>query len=541
MITAQSRQVVFHGLPEIPLEQIDSSAIRFSGLSEYVTVGVPRLLDQLQDQGYVHAQVDSITIPQDGIQPVHVYIQPDSRVHSLIINGIPTDSVNDVDQIQISGDLNASASYWNKQLSYTLAQFANDGYPLVQWRATDIGFQNGHLKIKGSIDPESPIILDTMIVRTSGETHAETFIREIRIPPGSLYRERDIQRARRQIQRFGFVEEVSKPSLFFTPANKYGLLWEIVEQKANTFNGIIGYVPATTSRDGYFTGQLQFDFVNLFGTARELHIYWEKRDVITQEMALGYTEPWVGGWPIHVTAGFEQLVQDSTYIQRETSAELGYQVNWRWNLFGRLGTNTVISTPSGRTLYGLRSYSRIDYSAGIQFSTLDNPRNPTAGIIFENSIARRTGIQGIDGPLQTLDFRVQGVRTLIGPHVISVAAEANNILSPPDSLQISELYRFGGASSLRGYDESAFLGTTIGWINLEYRLVFEKNSRFLTFFDYGYWERSSESGVQSNGNYSYGVGLRLQTAVGQLGVDYGIPGEADWQNGRIHVRYINYF
>lgn len=541
ILCAQSRPVEFEGVPDLLQERIHQDTGSFTSLATYVNIQAPQILTVLKKEGYLHAQVDSIRIPPNSDSPVTVHITPGVRQQRVEVIGAMTDSIGTGDGFRVVSQVEESEILWNSLIRDQLTSFGNTGYPNVKWIAAKVTDESGDITCHGKMLPGEQIVLDTMIVRNTGETRDHVFVREMRIPPGTLYNDRSIAAARRQLRSFDFVEDVRRPLLFYTPDQKSGLLWEITEQKANVFTGLIGYSPTTPTREGYFTGQLQFDFVNLFGTARQLHIFWEKRDVITQEMAVSYTEPWVAGLPIDATGGFEQVVQDSSYIQRQTSLQLVYQLNWRWEVFGSAGLSRVISTPSGRNLLGLNSYRRIDYTAGVEYSNLDNPRNPRQGISYQNTLQRRTGVYGLSEPLQTIDFEVQGVIPIIGPHVLSAHVQANNIVASPDSLPVSELYRFGGAGSVRGYNEAVFLGTAVGWLNLEYRLLFEKSSRLITFFDYGYWQQMREGSSAENTVSTWGLGLRLQTPVGQLGVDYGIPSGSGWENGRIHVRFLNYF
>ena len=52
------------------------------------------------------------------------------------------------------------------------------------------------------------------------------------------------------------------------------------EGNSNTFDGVVGYVPAQNNEDkGYMTGRLEFLFRNLFGTGRFLDVFWEKKDL----------------------------------------------------------------------------------------------------------------------------------------------------------------------------------------------------------------------------------------------------------------------
>jgi len=118
---------------------------------------------------------------------------------------------------------------------------------------------------------------------------------------------------------------------------------------------------------------------------------------------------------------------------------------------------------------------------------------------------------------------------------------------------LSDQYKLGGINSLRGYREEEFYGTTVSWVNLEYRFLMEGNSRFFLFTDYGYYERRILSGDSgdfkeiSDGKpirgvrLGYGLGLRIDTKAGLLGLDYGLGKGDSFSQGKIHFGVINRF
>ena len=95
-----------------------------------------------------------------------------------------------------------------------------------------------------------------------------------------------------------------------------------------------------------------------------------------------------------------------------------------------------------------------------------------------------------------------------------------------------EAFTLGGSNSVRGYDEGR-LGTGSSYVQgaVEYRFpVFSVVSGAL-FFDYGSDLGTSTKAAQllnKNGNgYSYGLGLRVQSPLGPIRIDYGITDDGD--------------
>ena len=102
--------------------------------------------------------------------------------------------------------------------------------------------------------------------------------------------------------------------------------------------------------------------------------------------------------------------------------------------------------------------------------------------------------------------------------------------------------RLGGSATIRGHREEAFLATQASWMNLEWRLLLGRRSRAFLFADLG---ALKESGTDGGGAWllpvGYGAGLRLESRMGQIGLDYGLArGESPGQ-GKVHLRVANEF
>ena len=107
------------------------------------------------------------------------------------------------------------------------------------------------------------------------------------------------------------------------------------------------------------------------------------------------------------------------------------------------------------------------------------------------------------------------------------------------------MYRFGGMRTLRGYRESQFLGSRVAWSNTEYRFILARRSFFYVFVDGGYYLRPADDvrGIARTDafKYGYGLGLQLETGLGNLGVSFALGQGDSFSNGKIHFGLINEF
>jgi outer membrane protein insertion porin family len=112
-------------------------------------------------------------------------------------------------------------------------------------------------------------------------------------------------------------------------------------------------------------------------------------------------------------------------------------------------------------------------------------------------------------------------------------------------VEASDLFRLGGANTLRGYREGQFLGSRIAWTNLEYRFLADQRSYFFGFVDGGYVLTPDRPEVglirQELKKVGYGVGIRLDTPLGLIGVSLAF-GEGDtFSTSKLHIRLANEF
>ncbi len=103
-----------------------------------------------------------------------------------------------------------------------------------------------------------------------------------------------------------------------------------------------------------------------------------------------------------------------------------------------------------------------------------------------------------------------------------------------------ELLVLGGARSLRGYREEQFRGTRVALGSVEYRYLLGRRSRAIAFVDAGYWYRDG-SNVAKDTNLGYGIGLRGDTRLGTISIDYGLGEGDDLLDGKLHVGLIREF
>ena len=432
----------------------------------------------------------------------------------------------------------------------------NHGYPLAVVKIERFEYDSDHnsLNILLSVDPGPAVFIERFDIQGNEVTKTSVIYREIRLKPGDLYRHETVMNMSEELQRLGFFQSVDPPVARFRE-NRAVVMIRVHEGNPNTFDGVVGYTPSNDpERSGYFTGQLHFLFRNLFGTGRFFEAFWDKKDRFSQAMRFGYEEPWIMGWPVNAGGYFTQEIRDTTYVDRGWRLRIRYFPWPTLSLAVEGGRREILPDSIGSRQYGLAQSNSWVGSVGLDYSTFDEPLNPARGVRYhtKGTFGRKKNqgpafldtIPGWHRPVNTRHIQADAelVLPLLKRQVLFLGLHGQEVKSGEATVPLSEQIRFGGATTLRGYAEDMFRGSLVAWLNLEYRYLIGRRSRVFVFIDAGtYQRRERDDGFIRGNKIGYGFGLRLETRLGVMGVDYGLGQGDSPMQGKVHVGLVNRF
>ncbi|NWG27966.1 MAG: BamA/TamA family outer membrane protein [Ignavibacteriaceae bacterium] len=394
-------------------------------------------------------------------------------------------------------------------------------------------------------------------IEVSGNTSTKDYVitRELRIDNGEEYSQQKIENLPRRLNKLRYFDPVPVPQFYIDSQNNGVLLVNVKERNTNNFDGIIGYVPATKDNEsGYVTGLVNVTLRNMFGTGRAAAIRWQKLTRESQELELKYLEPWLFGYPFNLNAELFQRIQDTTYVQRRLGGALEFLATEDISASAFISTEEIIPTERTIPVFTVYNSSSLTTGLGLKIDLRDDPIAPTGGFLFETlySFSKKK----INGPAEyitpALETSINLQRITVGfgafyeifvRNVIAFSVNGKELSGP--FFEQSDLWRFGGTRTVRGYREEQFLASRIAWANLEYRLMLTQRSYAFIFFDSGYYflEADPDRGITQNEDYifGYGLGITVETAIGLLGVSFALAQGDSFSEGKIHFGIINEF
>ena len=548
-------------------ELVDISGLRIgmSWNADNVYTVNKEILQAFQERGYLFARIDSVSVNKDdNKQTVSLmwYLSEDLpvKIGKIIIEADSLLPANIKDQMESKeGDI-----YNETIVELDIAAIgkfcAQYGFPFAAIDVQQSGISN-----KGSyyemdlvlhIYAGEKALLDDIIIRGNKITRDVVILREIDIMKGETFNLKIIEQIPDKLNRLGYFKYVQMPKLVSLSDNRYALLIELEEGNTTTIDGILGYVPAPKDpliQEGYFTGSLQLSFRNLFGTGRKFEVDWRKPNKFSDEFKLYYEEPWIFGFPINLGIGLERIVRDTTYIERLYFFNGTLRISGTWKGTFSLSQKTSIPDSLASRQLRLVRNSVLNAELGIAYDNRDYPLNPRRGLVYNSTYS--IGLKENFGPSYLIEEdklaaseKIQRIKigfsyfiSLFRNQVFAAQLFGARVNGSENQLQLTDHVWFGGARTLRGYRENQFHGTTVSWANLEYRFLFGRESRIFFFNDWGFYYYQDVSGKKQDILPGFGLGIRFNTPLGIMGVDFGFGRGDTFSKGKIHFGIINTF
>jgi outer membrane protein insertion porin family len=532
--------------------------------SDALHKNVMALLQAYAEDGRPYSRLDSLryTILQDNSGAViDVYVREGEKIKTgdFTFKGLDDYQLQKVkDEILIRSGRNFDAKKLERDVDRMITRLEKEGHPFAKFDIQSISndslqSEKINIALKASSGPH--LVIKEIQINGNEITKKEVILRELRIKEGDFYSYEKTLQIQSRLMKLGFFRRVEPAQVFLAKEDKGGLLINVEEGNTSKFDGVVGYSPGTGDDKGYFTGLVDISLGNLFGTGRSLLAHWQKKDKASQDMLFHYREPWVAGFPVHIGGGFQQLIQDSTYIQREYGFDIMLPLVESFSVVADLKKASILPDSMGSYQLGLPKSETVRASIGIRYDSRDDLLNPGRGIYYFTSV--ESGSKKNLGPqdimlANNIDAKVENKRVFIDidfylptlrRQLLSISMHGRQITSSEEFIPVPDQYRLGGTKSMRGYREDQFRGSSVAWTNVEYRYLLGPRSRAFIFFDAGYYNATNPQGVSEAFKIGYGFGFRLETGLGIMGIDYGLAyGEKQGiVGGLLHVGLVNEF
>lgn len=437
----------------------------------------------------------------------------------------------------------------NQKLKEIEDMYLKQGYMLVSIPDVQVS-SDGILHVNIS----EGIVEDFTIVGND-KTKDKVILREMKLKKGKPFNKFLASRSMERLYNTGYFEDVNM-KLLPGKKNEHNVIIEIdvIEQKT----GIVTVGAGYSDSDGT-VGIVELGDTNFRGTGDKVNFHWEFGGAGDgKNYTISYTRPWINSNGDSLGASiFNRIYTYDDYdakgheIAEYDKRRKGWNLTWghvsddyRTNYFNFDSTKESYDDHDGFDWGGTaedKGHHAKDRSDDWYRAIMDNfgtTNSFTFTHVFDNrdnyfnaskgrriSFAAQWGGHGLGGDYDFYKFTAEGrfYKGLGNGHILALRLMGGYI---DGDVSYGNLFDLGGSNTLRGYEDDQFKGKKMYAATLEYRFPIAKKVQGVLFTDAGSaWglDRGKIPWYDDDDslNWSVGVGLRLQTPIGPIRLDYG--------------------
>lgn len=450
-------------------------------------------------------------------------------------------------------------NYVKERLKEIETLYLKQGYILVS-------FPDVHMTEDGTlhITVEEGTIEDIKLVGNE-KTKDHVVLRELRFRKGHPFNKFLASRSMERLYNLGFFEDVNM-KLLPGEGSSHSVIVEIdmIEQKT----GIVTVGAGYSNSDG-IVGMVEVGDSNFRGTGDKVNVHWEfGGSGRGKNYQFSYTRPWINdkgdslGFSLYNRIyQYDDFDATGNTVAEYQKRKKGWNLTWgrvsdeyRTNYLNFESTKEALNSGinPGPVMQNVDKETQTKWATAIVnnfgrtnsmtfthvYDSRDNYFNATKGKRFSCSL--QWGGHGLGGNFDFYKFTAEGrfYKQLGNGHVLALRLMGGYISG---HISYSDLFSLGGANNLRGYEDDQFKGDKMYAATLEYRLPIAKKVQGVLFTDVGStwgidrgqipWYKDDRSI-----HFSAGVGLRLQTPIGPVRLDYGYG-----KKGKFHFSFGTQF
>lgn len=566
---------IIEGNVTVPEAEI-AAALKTKPGMQFTEAGLSEDLSAIYDLGWFYDLRPEFKTVPEGVQVIYhvmenpVYQKTDVEGNT-VLNKQRVASFFDLEQGKI-----ANLKDINKCVQKLEEEYRSNGYILA--RVTDVHMEkDGTLKVAVNEG-----VVEGFKVKGNVKTKDYVVTREMKLKKGEPFNAKAARRSMQRVYNLGYFEDVNIKLNPGREPNGVEVEISVVEMNTGTFGIGAGY----SNADG-FVGMVSIGDKNFRGIGDKINLRWEFGGEDNKNYDFSYTRPWLDSKETSATINLYDITNeyadynsDGDEIARYDKKRRGQEITFSRRTHNEFISNYItiknrddiykgeadgyegdenqyyedkfFKKEGDKVIYQSGKYESWmpetaaerrkenfgvtrSITLGRVYDSRDNIYDPHEGKRIGYSVEWAGGMGGdFDFTKWTADWRYYFRAGGESVWALNLGAGYAS-----GDMPLSQRFTMGGSDTLRGYEDDQFRGNSMLKATLEYRFPIVKKVQGVLFTDNGYaWDKRHEDefdmGLLKN---SYGVGLRINSPLGPVKLDYGY-GE---DGGKFHFSFGGQF
>jgi len=382
--------------------------------------------------------------------------------------------------------------------------------------------------------------IDKVLVKGYDEFPEKFIKRFYKINKQTIFSKKRLEEVSQLTKNLDFVREKKEPEVLFKKDSTHVYLF-LNKLETSSFDGIVNFASKEDGQGLLLNGNLDLKLTNILNTGENFELFWNKVAQEKSEFKINAVIPYIYHSFLSAEIGFNLYRQDSTFLNTSFNLKTEYDLSRRSKAslaYSNERSSYLLST----TENNLDSYSNYFIGTGYQLKNISNTdlyKNDFGLELYASFGKRKTTLIDVNQfklKLLTLINLKTSQRSYLNIKTESQMLFSNNYL-------VNELYRIGGANSIRGLNEQSIYTNRFLYTNIEYRFLTSVVSYLYSITDIGFYNESISTKTRNALGLGGGYRFKLNNNFIDLGYVVGSysDSEMNLNNSKLIVKWTSFF
>ena len=496
---------------------------------------IDRILQQVKKRGFFTARIDSISKTN---KELIGYLDLGKKINEIIIvtkkdntNGIIDSGI---DSIKIK------TREFSDLTNQLLEQIDRKGNSFSEITYVNPLLKNDTLFLEMKISNSSSRKIDKVITR-GYEDFPEKFISKyFLINKNTVFSKQKLNQVSALSNKLDFIKEKKAPEVLFKKDSTHLYLF-LDKIGTSSFDGLVNFSSKENGKGLLLNGNLDLKLNNTFNTGEKFEIIWNKVSDEKTDFKINSYVPYILNSKFSTTLEFYLYRQDSTFINTNFELKTDYSINQKSHasiLYSSEKSNYLLDISNN----DLASYSNYFIGLGYELkkSSTSNLYKYKNGLNLNLTIGKRKTDRESINQLK-FHFSAFANVQINNRGYLNIKNESGLLTSK--NYLLNELFRIGGANSIRGYNEQSIFTNGYSFSNIEFRYSLDTSSYLYSITDLGVYKENTTNKIKKLLGIGAGYRFRINNNLVNLGyvISTNSSTNAKLNSSRLVVRWTSFF